>query len=44
MCVVSEHNIISILLLLILVRSQNRSMLGGETGKVHDKTKLKFGS
>jgi len=40
--VVSEHNIISILLPLIPVRSQIRSMLRGETGKVHDRNRVKI--
>jgi len=42
MCVVFEHNTITILLPLILDRSQIRNMLGGETGKVHDKNRVKI--
>ena len=42
MCVVFEHNSITMQLPLILDRSQIRNMLGGEKGKVHDKNRVKI--
>ena len=39
---VFEHNIISILLLLIVVRSQIRSIICGRQAKYMTRTKLKF--
>ena len=40
--VVFEHNIITIMLPLIPFRSQIRSMLGGETGKVNERNRVKI--